>query len=173
MNRREFTKGLAAAGLTPALPLPSLAATGQAAVAAKDSMYVWANFITRVHNKCSPEMLSRLLKVDAGHGAKLYAQLLADGAISAPNAYGISKATEPLYQQFATVTGHGSKVAATAEPSDNSKLLDKVMDDDAGGEEDVTEDAPDEPDLHAQEQEECDEFEASDAPEVSETFTSS
>lgn len=128
MNRREFTKGLAAAGLTAAAPMPAIASSAAAANTAKDSMYIWANFITRVHNKCSPEMLSRHLRLDAAHGARLYSQLLADGAISAPNAFGISKATEPLYQQFATVTGHGSK--AIAKTKDIRDLVEDICDED-------------------------------------------
>ncbi len=127
MNRREFTKSLAAASLAPALPLKSLAAAAPAA--ATDSMYVWADFISRVHNKCSPEMLMRLLKVDASKGHALYSQLMANGAISAPNAYGISQATKPLYQEFATVTGHSAKSAAPASAS-RKVSLDKLIDED-------------------------------------------
>lgn len=129
MNRREFTKGLAAASLTPALPIKALGAAVPAAELAKDSMYIWANFVTRVHNKCSPDMLTRLLHIDPSHSAKLYAQLMADGAITAPNMFGLSQSTDPLHQKFATVTGHGPKGLSTVEKTGDSNPLKKALSD--------------------------------------------
>lgn len=109
MNRREFTKGLAALGVAPALPLPSLANAAPVAEMAKDSMYFWAQFITRVHNKCSPAMLTRLLKLDPSHASDLYDEMLRDGVIGPADAFGISKATDPIYQEFAKVGTNKAK----------------------------------------------------------------
>lgn len=103
MNRREFTKGLAALGVTPALPLPALSKAAPIAGMATDPMYVWAQFITRVHDKCSPAMLSRLLKLDTTHAESLYADLLKNGVIGPANTFGISRATDPLYQEYAKI----------------------------------------------------------------------
>lgn len=125
MNRREFTKGLVAAGMTPALPIKSLAKAAPVAKIAKDSMYFWAHFVTRVHNKCSPAMLTRLLKLEPAQSEKIYADLLADGAITPADAFGISRATDPLYQQFATVTGHGPKISSASDKP--LKKLEKIV----------------------------------------------
>jgi len=129
MNRREFTKGLAAAGLAPALPLPALAKAAPAVAAAKDPMYFWANFVSRVHNKSSANMITRLLKIDAEHGAKLYAQLIADGALTAPDAYGLSQSTNPLYPEYSRVAGHGPKTVENLTKSNNKQSLDTASSD--------------------------------------------
>ena len=126
MNRREFTKKMMAAAVAPALPIPALAKTAPGATMAKDSMYIWANVISRVHNKCSPAMLTRLLHIEPAHGAQLYTQLMADGAITAPNAYGLSQSTDPLYQNFASVPGHGPKSVGDINKPNKDKVLESV-----------------------------------------------
>lgn len=84
-------------------------------------MYIWADFITRVHNKCSPNMLSRLLKVDADKAAQLYARLMADGVIGAPDVFGISKATKPMFTQYTTVAGHSPEPEITLDKQGSSE----------------------------------------------------
>jgi len=148
MNRREFTKGLAAAGLAPALPLPALAKAAPAVAAAKDPMYFWANFVSRVHNKSSANMITRLLKIDAEHGAKLYAQLIADGALTAPDAYGLSQSTNPLYPEYSRVAGHGPKTVENL-----TKSSDKQSFDTASSEQEETVEDNSSKDVSAQENE--------------------
>jgi len=160
MNRREFTKGLMAAGVVPAVPIPALAKVAPVAAATKDSMYIWASFVTRVHNKCSPDMLTRLLKIDPAHSAKLYAKMLSDGSITAPNAFGISQSTNPLNQQFATVTGHG-KNAATVTEKPETKLK-KVLSEQSD-ETEISEPIKDDEDLEGDL--------AEDAAKIDEDFT--
>jgi len=111
---------------SPALPIPALAKAAPGATMAKDSMYIWANVISRVHNKCSPAMLTRLLHIEPAHGAQLYTQLMADGAITAPNAYGLSQSTDPLYQNFASVPGHGPKSVGDINKPNKDKVLESV-----------------------------------------------
>jgi len=135
MNRREFTKGLAALGVTPALPLPALAKAAPIAGMATDPMYVWAQFITRVHDKCSPAMLSRLLKLETSHAEGLYADLLKNGVIGPANSFGISRATDPLYQEYAKI---GAKQVQTINPNQETankpKLKSSNLGDEAGKE---------------------------------------
>lgn len=136
MNRRQFTKSLVAAGLAPALPIPALSKAAPAATMARDPLYLWANFVTRVHNKTSPDMISRLLKVDAEHGAKLYAQLIQDGALTAPDAFGLSQSTNPLYPEYSKVMSHGKKAIETVQKANNTKPLEDMTSDAAPAEND-------------------------------------
>ncbi len=95
MNRRSFTASLAALFAAPALPgVASLApsAVSQSAV----SHYETAKLLARAHNRCSPEMLQRLLRVDAAIARKLNAMLLKRGVISSAGARGALIAVEPL-----------------------------------------------------------------------------
>ena len=98
MNRREFTRGLASLGIAPALPLPALGAAPSAGVAsaavsaAAEKMYFWGWFSARVHDRCSPEMLQNMLKVSPEVAAEVNNRLIRNGAITAPNALGVSKA---------------------------------------------------------------------------------
>jgi len=123
MNRREFTKSLVAASVTPALPLSALASGAPAVAAAKDPMYFWANFISRVHNKSSPGMLSRLLKLDPDHASRLYTQLVSDGALTAPDAFGLSVSTNPLHPEFSRVAGHGKGAIETLKKQNKNNIL--------------------------------------------------
>ncbi len=94
MNRREFTFRMAAVAATPALPVPALAANFEPSKRATQ-VYRWAEVISRSHNKCSPEMLQRLLKIDGTVANELQRMLLDKGVIT--NAVnGISMATKPL-----------------------------------------------------------------------------
>jgi|GEM_PF-1992929 len=180
MNRREFTKGLAAAGLAPALPLPSIAKAAPAAMAVKDPMYFWASFVSRVHNKCSPAMLTRLLKLEPEHSAKLFSQLLADGAVTAPDIYGLSQSTNPLYPEYSRVMGHGNKLVNSVDDSSNKDILkDRLSDQNEPHEDTIPEgEAPTDPeDIAAQpddsqeEASETDTEEAEQDPDAQE-FTS-
>ena len=99
MKRRTFLTNLAATATLPMMPLKALA--GAAPVAAAASMeqpYLWASFITRVHNNASPSMLQRLLKLDEGMAKQVYSELLKNNVITTPNAYGLSQAVNPFPQ---------------------------------------------------------------------------
>lgn len=95
MNRRYFTASLAALFAVPAMPaVASLvpAATSQTAA----SHFATAKLLARAHNRCSPAMLQRLLRVDSAIDHELNAMLLKRGVISAASAKGASIATNPL-----------------------------------------------------------------------------
>ena len=101
MDRRSFIKSISAAGLLPALPVPSLAGavTTSAAPTVSAHTYQWAEMIVRAHNKCNLGMLQRLLQLDNATAAVLKNKLLENGIISAQaNAYGMHTAIKPLYE---------------------------------------------------------------------------
>ena len=142
MNRREFTRGLAALGVAPALPLPALARGAPAAGAvamstAAEQMYFWGWFTARVHKTCSPDSLSRLLKLDPDVATEIFNRLLTDGAITPPDAFGVSRAVDPLYEKFTTMKGEVAKRVAHGDtasgdrPRRRLKSGDRVTDNEA------------------------------------------
>lgn len=171
MNRREFTKGLAAAGLAPALPLPSLAKAAPAAMAAKDPMYFWANFVSRVHNNCTPDMFSRLLKLEPGHSATLFNQLIADGAITAPDAFGLSQSTNPLYPEYSRVMGHGKKVVESLKKSNDFSGKAETRASKPVADATPNSDTQPEPEQHVEDLDQV--ADEDETPQVDEDFTSS
>lgn len=103
MKRRNLLKSLGALGLMPMVPsLPASAVASSTPVAtatASAHHYKWAEMIVRAHNKISPGMLERLLKVDTATASALKSQLLEKGVISAQaNSFGIHSAVKPLYE---------------------------------------------------------------------------
>jgi hypothetical protein len=95
MNRRSFTASLAALFAVPALPAVASLAPAAATQTAV-SHYATAKLLARAHNRCSPEMLQRLLRVDSVMAQELNAMLLKRGVISGAGAHGVSMAVEPL-----------------------------------------------------------------------------
>ena len=107
MNRRQFTKSLAALAATPALPVKAFAgASGAtAATVATPNLYTWGQMIARTHQQCSPGMLSRLLKIDLSRAASIHARLLRNGVVGPADAFGISRAIKPMYQNISAGAG--------------------------------------------------------------------
>ena len=105
--------------------VPAASATGTAvSSAASLHTYKWAEMIVRAHNKCSPGMLERLLKVDTATASVLKSQLLEKGVISAQaNSFGIHTAVKPLYEgAFVRPSSQISKGLKKA-----NEELDKIM----------------------------------------------
>lgn len=123
MKRRTFLTNLAATAALPMMPLKALAgAAPAAAVASMEQPYLWASFITRVHNNASPAMLQRLLKLDEGMASRVYSELVKNNVVNSPNAYGISRAVNPFPQPgMAHMQGQLSSQAT--KPSDKSLKL--------------------------------------------------
>ncbi|MEM9280071.1 MAG: hypothetical protein AAGA76_16015 [Pseudomonadota bacterium] len=141
MDRRSFLKSIGAAGLLPALPIPSIAiATPSVAPAVSAHTYQWAEMIVRAHNKCNLGMLQRLLQIDNATATVLKKQLLENGIISAQaNAYGMHTAIKPLYEgAFVNVSDTASKTVETA-----SDFVEQITD----NEEDFAENDPEFRDL--------------------------
>ena len=81
MNRRQFTQSLAALFATPAMPAVSLAATPTGAVPA--SAYFWADYMTRMHNRCTPDMLAPFFKADETLAKTIHSLLVSENVLTA------------------------------------------------------------------------------------------
>ena len=171
MNRRKFLQSIGAAALLPSLPVPTLALPQAAPVVVPftEHTYQWAEIIARAHNRCNIGLLQRSLQVSEGVAEALKSRLIENGIISAEaNAYGIHKATKPLYEgAFTSVQEAPRNIADTVQEA-TEKILDEedpeaiseadLETSDVGdGEISSQEDAPDE--LHLQEEEEEEEAE--------------
>lgn len=120
MKRRNFLKSIGASALLPIMPtLPSAAIVTPVTAAApafSNHTYQWAEMIVRAHNKCNLGLLQRSLHIDASAASALKSKLIENGVVNAQaNAYGIHKATKPLYEEAFM------KVSDTAE-----KAIEKV-----------------------------------------------
>ncbi len=115
MNRRQFTRSLAALGLAPALPvLPSAAsATTAAAPAYTPYMYGLGAHIARSIGLCSAELLARKLALTPAVARTMQAQLVANGVLSAPNTAGLAVAAKPYMAsvRFKTTSATTAKMA--------------------------------------------------------------
>jgi len=123
MKRRTFLTNLAATAALPMVPLKSLAAAAPTAAAASiEQPYLWASFITRVHNNASPSMLQRLLKLDESVAKQVYSELIKNNVVTSPNAYGISRAVNP-YPQPGLAHMQGQFSSQAVKTSDKSLKL--------------------------------------------------
>ncbi len=96
-------QSLGAAALLPAIPVQPFAVTAIASSTAAPAFsahtYQWAEMIVRAHNKCNIGLLRRSLHIDATVAEALKSSLIRNGVVHAhANAYGIHKATAPLYE---------------------------------------------------------------------------
>ena len=120
MDRRKFIKSLGVTALLPAIPTPAFSlATVNPATAAplfSDHTYEWAKMIVRAHDKCNIGLLQRSLHIDPSAAEALKSALIRNGVVqSQANAYGIHKATEPLYREaFMNVSEPAKKVVDKA-----------------------------------------------------------
>ncbi|WP_439141162.1 hypothetical protein [Planktotalea sp.] len=107
MNRRDFTRGLASFGLTPALPLPAFgagSASTATAAASAEHMYFMGWYTARLNKTCSPETLIRELKLKPDVAHEIFAKLVKSKTVSAPNMLGVSRTMDPLRDTYARVT---------------------------------------------------------------------
>lgn len=127
MNRREFTRGLASLGLTPALPLPAMGAGATATAAAStivDKLYFVGWYTARMNKTCSPEVLVSELKVDGDTARKIFSKLVKNGTVSAPDAFGVSRTIDPLRSNYRRLARNTAKraVAQTSKPTGQDAL---------------------------------------------------
>lgn len=156
MKRRSLLKSIGALGiapLMPSLPASALASPIPAVSAGVSShTYKWAEMIVRAHNKCSPGMLERLLKVDAATASALKAQLLEKGVISAhANAFGIHTASKPLYE--GAFMRPSSQIKQGLQKA--SELIDEMMEEDEEHPETVAKKEPEISDLPIEDESAC------------------
>ena len=72
MNRRQFTQALAALFAAPTVP--SMAALAPASGTLPPAAYFWADYMTRLHNRCTAEMLAPFFKADAALAKTIHSQ---------------------------------------------------------------------------------------------------
>jgi putative acetyltransferase len=80
MNRRQFTQSLAALFATPALPAVTIAATPTATAPA--AAYFWADYMTRLHSRCTPDMLAPFFRADKTLAKTIHSQLVAENVLT-------------------------------------------------------------------------------------------
>ncbi len=94
MNRRDFTRSLAALGLIPAMPGLTMAAAPPKPAFTPD-MYRLGVHMARSTGLCSTMMLSQKLALPPMAATSLQAKLIGNGVISAPNETGIALTARP------------------------------------------------------------------------------
>ena len=112
MNRREFTRGLATLGLTPALPLGALGtgSTGAAvATATADKLYFVGWYTARLNKTCSPDMLVSELNVGKDVASEIFGKLIQSNTVSAPDAFGVSRTISPLSESYRRMAGKAAR----------------------------------------------------------------
>ena len=126
MNRRDFTKSLAAIGLAPALPTLPAAAAG-AAPAYTPYMYGLGAHMARTLGHSSPAMLMAKLHLSPVAAQAMQAQLTRAGIVGAAGASGLAGAARPY---MATGPSATSALADTARKI-TRKLAEDVLNSDA------------------------------------------
>ena len=134
MNRRDFTKSIAALGLAPALPaLPASGAAAAAAPAYTPYMYGLGAHMARSIGQCSPEMLMQKLHLAPGAARAMQAQLIKGGILSAPNSAGLAMAARPYMQGASMATGSLSAAGRTARTMLRDAMRDEMTEDPESG----------------------------------------
>ena len=91
MKRRTFTLGLGALFAAPLMPAPAVAAVPTAVT----EKFAAAKLLARCHDRASPEMLGRLMRVD-GETARGLFKLLQDRGVLQNGLDGVARAANPL-----------------------------------------------------------------------------
>ena len=99
------------AGVCSTGPIRAASASLAAPATLSKGSYAWAVATARAQNAASPELLAEALKITRLDARKLYARLLERGVITAPDAFGISRATQPLFHASRSVATLGAGVA--------------------------------------------------------------
>ena len=121
MNRRQFTQRLAALAATPLLPGSTLAKAAAPAAAPMHAFthpYSWAAFVSRIHNKASPDMFKRQLSLSDEMAKQVYDTLIKENVITAPNAVGISQATQPFRRDISAIQNLQPEKAFDKKPAE-------------------------------------------------------
>ena len=98
MDRRTFLSSLSALLAVPFLPAT---ATATAAPASLTPHFATAKMLARCHDRASPEMLARLMRLDGDTANGLY-RLLIDRQVITPGAQGVAHAINPLNRHCVT-----------------------------------------------------------------------
>jgi len=86
MNRRQFTTRLAALFAAPALPASAVVAAARPVVAAMPAGATsWAQYLTAMHNTCTPAMLKSALNLNPKTAKTIHMQMINQGVIKDGN----------------------------------------------------------------------------------------
>lgn len=122
MNRRDFTRSLAAFGLAPLVPVASLTKSLPAAAAAVGSgteltfINAWSAHYVRKTGSCSPDQLAKHFGLVPETAKIVTNGLIEKGVLTTPNALGVSRAVNPL-----------PTVLAKATKPSPSKMLERIQ----------------------------------------------
>lgn len=103
MNRREFTKSLAAAATLPLMPLPAMAKP-VAAVAPRSIDLMWGAAIARAQNSGNVDMLAKSLKVTPQVAQAVQSHLLKTNVITMGASPGATVAVKPTFAGRSVIT---------------------------------------------------------------------
>lgn len=93
-----FTQLLGGSAAATVMPTPRVTTVVAAAESLPKGRYVWAETMARAQPRISVSDLARGLKLPEAQARVLFDQMIARGAIGAPNAVGIARATAPVWQ---------------------------------------------------------------------------
>lgn len=143
MNRRSFTFSLGALASAGSLPARFALAAAPAAPVGTSAQLATASLLARSHNRCSPAMLQRLMRVDEAMAAQLHQTLVRQGVVTATGANGVAMATKPLnthcitneamrtsnlMQKFTDAQARLRRLASEGEQSDTADIPEQVDD---------------------------------------------
>ena len=127
MNRRDFTRGLAALSLAPALPLPAIGKTATVATASADKLYFVGWYTAKLNKTCSPAVLASELNVDPSIAREIFTKLVKNNTVSAPNALGVSQTINPLGDTVRRANGQAmTRVLNEQSKTVKKRVLDTV-----------------------------------------------
>lgn len=147
MNRREFNFGLAAAGLAPLVPGSVAAKAAPAASTANFTPFMYASGaqFARLTGSCSPELLATRFGLSTDAAAAINARLVKNGILAAPNALGVSQATDKYAPTPPAAAEAETAAKAAKNVPETGKRLNLLDEMDAGETEDEADPMPMEP----------------------------
>jgi hypothetical protein len=122
MNRRQFTQSLAALFATPAIPAAALTASLPAGSAVPATAYFWADYMTRLHSRCTPQMLTPFFRADIELAKTVHHQLVMENYLT-PSGYAHPNL---LARQPTKTFGHQGVNRPQSQPKKAVKIQEKV-----------------------------------------------
>lgn len=119
MDRRSFTKLLAAFGAAPALPPVSIPAATAAAAPVDPMLMGLARHYAQAHQGITTAALARRLGINPAAANRIFGHLITAGTITVPDAKGVSQSTRKLAQKLLDLDADPLlEDAADPDPSD-------------------------------------------------------
>ncbi len=119
MNRREFTKSLAAAAAAPVLPTKALSV---GATVVPEALFAKAANWARVWHMSTPDTFRKILDVDEGTANVVFDRLQDEGVISATDASGFAHAVNPWFRDPKVAVNLSQKLMTAPAMTAKTKL---------------------------------------------------